>query len=147
MNPRDQSIFKAARAAIAHGFSSVSQWLRDGPKFGQGALWAAWRQGLKEIGNIIAAFPGHSPLIEEPGQLGRATQQSISRQTGASQPVHFNQSQQESAADMNSAEKTTAQPQNETEHESSIVDQLVQNAEERAAEHEPENEQVQDLEP
>lgn len=117
------------------------------PKLGQGALMAAWRQGLKELGNIVAAFPGHSPLVEEPGQLGRATQQSISRQTGASQPVHFHQSRQEPAANMKSTEKTTTQPQNETEHESSIVDDLVQNAQERAAEHEPENEQDQDLEP
>lgn len=116
-------------------------------KIGQGVGQAAWRLGFKELGNLIKAFPDSLPLYDEPGHLGRATQQSVSIQTGVSQPVHFNQSQRESAADMNSAEHTTTQSQNETEHESSIVDELVQNAQERAAEHEPENEQDQDLEP
>ena len=109
------------------------------PKIGQGALMAAFRQGLKELGNIIAAFPGHSPLVEEPGQLGRATQQSISRQTGASQPVHFNQTQPEAQTAMHDPEMNPnqAEPQQET----SVMDDLVRNAEEQAAYHEPEQDQ------
>lgn len=108
------------------------------PKLGQGVLMAAWRQGLKELGNIIAAFPGHSPLVEEPGQLGRATQQSISRQTGASQPVHFHQSKPEIYSTMNTPEPND-QPENE--HHSNILDSMVQHAQQQAEFQEPENEQ------
>lgn len=111
------------------------------PKIGQGAHMAAWRQGLKELGNIVAAFPGHSPLVEEPGQLGRATQQSISRQTGASQPVHFQQSQPEIHTTMNASEPNQPSVPMVNEQQPSVLENLVQHAEQQVEVQQPEQEQ------
>ncbi|RCS46478.1 hypothetical protein DTL42_16100 [Bremerella cremea] len=114
------------------------------PKIGQGAIAALGRQGYKELGSIVAAFPGHSPLVEEPGQLGRATQQSISRQTGASQPVHFYQSQPEIHSTMNTPEPNQADVQMVNDQQPSVLDDLVQHAQQQAEFQEPEQEQEMD---
>ncbi|MCA9217975.1 MAG: hypothetical protein KDB27_33120 [Planctomycetales bacterium] len=55
-------------------------------KLGEGALAAAWRQGHKEIGQMLKAFPD-SILIEEPGQMNNPTSHGVSQQAGYVQPV------------------------------------------------------------
>lgn len=52
-------------------------------KIGEGSLAAAVRQGHKEIGRIVAAFPEQTPVIEEPGAFNNPTSYAVSKQTGA----------------------------------------------------------------
>src|SRR5262245_15731199 len=42
-------------------------------KLGAGALTAAFRQGHKEIAQILPAFPDSMRIVEEPGQLNNPT--------------------------------------------------------------------------
>lgn len=55
-------------------------------KLGEGALAAAWRQGHKEVGQMLKAFPD-SIMVEEPGQMNNPTSHGISQQSGYVQPV------------------------------------------------------------
>jgi hypothetical protein len=45
----------------------------DQPKIGSGALDAFFRQGLKELAQIVPAFPESVRVVEEPGALGNPT--------------------------------------------------------------------------
>lgn len=47
------------------------------PKIGAGALAAAGRQGLKELAQIVPAFPDSVRAVEEPGQIGNPTPQEV----------------------------------------------------------------------
>ena len=49
------------------------------PSF-SGPLQAAWRQGLKELGAVLPAFPESVRPIEEPGTLGNPTPQMVTEQ-------------------------------------------------------------------
>ncbi len=50
-------------------------------KIGAGALQAFGRQGLKEIAQVLTAFPsGPVQVVEEPGQLGNLTPGAVDRQ-------------------------------------------------------------------
>lgn len=51
-------------------------------KIGEGALAAAWRQGLKEVGQALKALPDSMPIVEEPGTLGNVTPQVVTQQMG-----------------------------------------------------------------
>jgi hypothetical protein len=42
-------------------------------KLGEGAARAAFRQGHKEIAQILPAFPDSMRIVEEPGQLNNPT--------------------------------------------------------------------------
>jgi hypothetical protein len=55
--------------------------LPEGRKLGEGALAAAWRQGLGEIGQALKAFPDSIQVIEA-GQLGTATPATVYAQQG-----------------------------------------------------------------
>ncbi len=96
-------------------------------KFGEGALSAAWRQGHKEIGQMLKAFPD-SIMIEEPGQMNNPTSHGISQQAGYVQPVssvenHINDVREMSG---NSEPQKQVSMSNDIQQESSIVDQHVQ---------------------
>lgn len=51
--------------------------MSDKPKIGAGALPAALRQGGKEVGQVLPAFPDSVRVIEEPGTIGNPTPQEI----------------------------------------------------------------------
>jgi hypothetical protein len=54
-----------------------------------GPLQAAWRQGLKEVGQyLLPAFPDSARPIEEPGTLGNPTPQMITEQLSRSEPMN-----------------------------------------------------------
>jgi hypothetical protein len=53
-----------------------------GPKFGEGALQAFLRQGLKELSQAVPAFPDSVRVIEEPGAIGNITPQHVADQMG-----------------------------------------------------------------
>lgn len=50
-------------------------------KLGQGAIQAAWRQGLSELGTALKAFPD-SIQVTEQGQIGTATPGTVYEQQG-----------------------------------------------------------------
>ncbi|MEM9409651.1 MAG: hypothetical protein AAGA30_00970 [Planctomycetota bacterium] len=117
------------------------------PKIGQGALKAAGRQGLKELGRALQALPTSQPFVEEPGQIGTATTQAVSQQTGVSQPVKFSDEQtMKGFKAMNGPEVNDTpeqivqlevnQPELEPAQEESILDSLVENAQAMEAERE-----------
>lgn len=118
------------------------------PKLGQGALAAAGRQGLRELGKALQALPSSIPLVEEPGQIGTATQQAVSQQTGVTQNVRFSDSKSpQGFAAMNpSAPEVTdevSQPyiaMPEIAQDDGILDQLVMEAQEMSQMQEPEME-------
>ena len=114
-------------------------------KIGQGALKAAGRKGIKELGTIVSAFPTSSPMVDEQGQLWSATTQAVSQQTGVSQPVQFSDPSNKGFKGMNpetsnaapeQAEPETNQPEQTATQEASIVDSMVENAQAMAAEQE-----------
>jgi hypothetical protein len=45
-------------------------------------LWAALRQGTKELAQFLPAFPDSARTVEEPGTLGNPTPQMITEQMG-----------------------------------------------------------------
>jgi hypothetical protein len=49
---------------------------------GSAALWASWRQGLKELAQVLPAFPDGVRPVEEPGQMGNPTQAMVTQQVG-----------------------------------------------------------------
>ena len=51
--------------------------LEQDQPIGQGALDASLRLGLKELGQILPAFPESIQPIEEPGAFGNLTPQEI----------------------------------------------------------------------
>jgi hypothetical protein len=62
--------------------SAASAAQPQGPKLGEGAF-AAWaRMGLKELAQILPAFPDSVRPIEEPGALGNVTPQIATDQMG-----------------------------------------------------------------
>lgn len=104
------------------------------PKIGQGALQAAGRKGIRELGNALQAFPTSLPLIDETGQLFSATTQAVSQQTGVSQKVTFNETNSTVGFEaMNGPQDI--EPEVATE---SILDNLVENAQSMAQEPERE---------
>jgi hypothetical protein len=46
-------------------------------------LWAAWRQGLKELGAALKAFPDSIQVPEVVGGIGNPTQMEVSTENGA----------------------------------------------------------------
>jgi hypothetical protein len=55
---------------------SIREFLQ-GPKIGATHAPAAFRQGLKEIGNILPAFPESIKPVEEVGLFGNALPQEV----------------------------------------------------------------------
>jgi hypothetical protein len=55
-----------------------------GRRWDQGAatLWAAWRQGLKELAQALPAFPGSVRPVEELGGFANPTQMEVSNDKG-----------------------------------------------------------------
>lgn len=53
------------------------------PKIGQGSLKAAGRQGGKEIGQAVPAFPDSIRVVEEAGTIGNPVPHEVAKQTGA----------------------------------------------------------------
>ncbi|MEM8669446.1 MAG: hypothetical protein AAGG48_18115 [Planctomycetota bacterium] len=105
------------------------------PKIGQGALKAFGRQGLKELGRALQALPSSIPFVEEPGQIGTATTQAVSQQTGVSQPVEFSKQQSQGFSAMNVNEPEVdpqadvqAPAPDQPERAESILDTLTENA-------------------
>lgn len=118
------------------------------PKVGQGVLAAAGRQGLRELGKALQPLPDSMPIVEEPGQIGTATQQAVSQQTGVTQDVRFNDPQTPSGfAAVNPTEPDVAadvtQPEIVTPGmapDDGMLDQLLANAQEMSQMQEPEME-------
>ena len=54
---------------------------RSNPSF-SAPLWAAARQGAKELSQCLPAFPDSIRPVEEPGTLGNPTPQMITEQIG-----------------------------------------------------------------
>jgi hypothetical protein len=52
-------------------------------------LWAAARQGSKEIAQVLPAFPESVRTVEEPGTMGNPTPQQVTEQM--QQPSSFDQ--------------------------------------------------------
>jgi hypothetical protein len=52
----------------------------DAPKLGAGHLAGMARQGLKELTQILPAFPESVRPVEEPGVFGNPTQQIVTQQ-------------------------------------------------------------------
>jgi hypothetical protein len=106
-------------------------------KIGQGALQAAWRQGLRELAHALRPLPTSIPIIEEPGQIGTATTQAVSQQTGVSQPVRFDrtvsaQTIKAENVQMNmSMEPQETEPVVEAPQTQSVVDELIAQAEQQ----------------
>lgn len=109
------------------------------PKIGQGALKAAGRKGIRELGSALQALPTSMSLIDEQGQLWSATTQAVSQQTGVSQPVNLTDHSTQIGFDAMNGPQTNdtpeqiAQPEiNQPEmvaaQEESILDSLVDNA-------------------
>ena len=48
-------------------------------------LWAAGRQGLKELAQVLPAFPDSMRPVEEPGTLGNPTQAMVTQEIGTFQ--------------------------------------------------------------
>lgn len=122
------------------------------PKIGQGALKAFGRQGVKELGRALQALPTSIPFVEEPGQIGTATTQAVSQQTGVSQPVEFTKQPNQGFSAMNVNEPEletqvdTEVPAPEVpEQTDSILDSLTENAAEMAQQQEME--QAREIEP
>lgn len=116
---------------------------------GQGALRAFIRQGVKELGRALQALATSIPFVEEPGQIGTATTQAVSQQTGVSQPVQFSETnvnqgfQAMSTEEPNQTEVTVEQPQQapmEVSQQESVLDTLMENAQEMASEQEMQQE-------
>jgi len=59
----------------------MSEQERTRPSF-SAPLWAAGRQGAKELAQFLPAFPDSARPIEEPGTLGNPTPQMITEQIG-----------------------------------------------------------------
>lgn len=53
------------------------------PKIGEGALAAFGRQGLKELAQVLPAFPDSVRPVEEPGMFGNPTPQIVTQEMGA----------------------------------------------------------------
>ena len=45
-------------------------------------FWAAWRQGLKELGQALPAFPDSIRPVEELGTIGNPTQAMVTQEIG-----------------------------------------------------------------
>jgi hypothetical protein len=45
-------------------------------------LYAAFRQGAKELAQVLPAFPESARCVEEPGTLGNPTMQMVTAQMG-----------------------------------------------------------------
>jgi hypothetical protein len=56
---------------------------RGGPKIGEGALAAFGRQGLKELAQVLPAFPDSVRPVEEAGMFGNPTPQIVTKEMGA----------------------------------------------------------------
>jgi hypothetical protein len=50
-------------------------------------LWAALRQGAKELSQILPAFPEGVRVVEEPGMMGVPTQYEVNNQLGAGRDI------------------------------------------------------------
>ena len=59
----------------------MSEQEKSNPSFSS-PLWAAARQGMKELAQYLPAFPDSGRTVEEPGTLGNPTPQMISEQIG-----------------------------------------------------------------
>jgi hypothetical protein len=62
-------------AKIQHGAQRVQ------PSF-SAPFWAAWRQGLKELGQALPAFPDSIRPVEELGTMGNPTQAMVTQEIG-----------------------------------------------------------------
>jgi hypothetical protein len=51
-------------------------------------LWAAARQGAKELSQYLPAFPDSARCVEEPGTLGNPTMQMVTAQMGTLNGFH-----------------------------------------------------------
>src|SRR5579885_3406354 len=58
------------------------------PKIGEGHAAAMFRAGLKELAQILPAFPDSVRPVEEPGLAGNATPQIITEQMGYDAWLH-----------------------------------------------------------
>jgi hypothetical protein len=56
----------------------------DRPAF-SAPLWAAARQGSKELAQVLPAFPDSVRPVEEPGAMGNPTQQMVTEQSKGDQ--------------------------------------------------------------
>ncbi|MEM8944776.1 MAG: hypothetical protein AAGD11_06285 [Planctomycetota bacterium] len=114
------------------------------PKLGQGVGKAFVRQGWKEVGQLVEAFPTGSTLVSEAGQLGTATTQAVSQQTGVSQPVKFdNQLSPQGFEAMNQSSPETPvveTPDIEAPIQEPFLENLVEQVQEMAQEPEMEME-------
>ncbi|MBY0589147.1 hypothetical protein K2X85_18385 [bacterium] len=59
-------------------------------------IYAAARQGLKELAQYLPAFPENPRPIEEPGMMGNPTQQMVTEQSGTLDRLHEKLDQQAS---------------------------------------------------
>jgi len=50
-------------------------------------LWAALRQGAKELSQILPAFPEGVRVVEEPGMMGVPTQYEVNHQLGVGRDI------------------------------------------------------------
>ena len=76
-------------------------------KFGTGSLKAAFRQGHKELGQALKAFPDSIPIIEEPGQLNNPTNLEVHQQrVEEKQPSLIEQKQAELRTSYQAVEKS-----------------------------------------
>ena len=50
-------------------------------------LWAALRQGAKELSQILPAFPEGVRVVEEPGMMGVPTQYEVNNQLGVGRDI------------------------------------------------------------
>jgi hypothetical protein len=50
-------------------------------------LWAALRQGAKELSQILPAFPESVRVVEEPGMVGVPTQYEVNNQLGVGRDI------------------------------------------------------------
>ena len=126
----------------------------DKPKIGQGALFAAWRQGIKELGKALQALATSITGVDEPGQMWSPTTQAVSQQTGVSQKVNFSTRNQPQGFDaMNPQQTPDAEPQQTDANQpnvelatESILDNLTQAAHDMAVQHQAEQQLEADIE-
>ncbi|HEY2787363.1 MAG TPA: hypothetical protein VGJ05_20575 [Fimbriiglobus sp.] len=50
-------------------------------------LWAALRQGAKELSQVLPAFPESVRIVEEPGMMGVPTQYEVNHQLGVGRDI------------------------------------------------------------
>lgn len=118
------------------------------PKIGQGALQAAARKGVKELQQVVVAFPGSVSAPTEAGELWSITTQGASQQTGVSQPVSFSAPSAPTGFEAMNGNTPELQPDIQTpelDSGGSILDSLVEQAQKLTTE--PELEQEVEVEP